>query len=295
MSLHRNESVESGGPGPADRPDATGDLAELLPDADYDFPMRFQRGRVADFFGSSTGSNALLSERSRWLAHDPAECLALLPEGNTLLEEMAAVFRSSGMTIRGIDRRAPDHASQLLHVMGESFEPDFLLLKHSQDNGPRLVAGCVCFPSSWSLKEKIGRPVEWIHGVVPGLNEQLGTRIGTFLRRMAPGTAWLRANWGLSRSAELNQHPNRALPRLDATVGLNEVWLRVERQALVALPETAGVLFGIRIAVYPLAGVIKNSAAARGLERALRTMSEEMARYKNLASARASILKILEE
>jgi hypothetical protein len=139
----------------------------------------------------------------------------------------------------------------------------------------------------------MGRPLELIHDVVPGLNEQLGARIGTFLRRMAPGMAWQRANWGLSRSAELNQHPARALPRLDATVTADEVWLRVEHQALVALPKTEGVLFGIRIAVHPLARVKMDPAAVAGLRRALQTMSAEMAGYKNLATARDAIIGML--
>ena len=33
------------------------------------------------------------------------------------------------------------------------------------------------------------------------------------------------------------------------------VWFRVERQALVALPETGEILFGIRLEVIPLAEV----------------------------------------
>ena len=41
-------------------------LAELLPDADYEFPMRFQRGQAAEFFGPQGGSLNLLAERQRW-------------------------------------------------------------------------------------------------------------------------------------------------------------------------------------------------------------------------------------
>jgi hypothetical protein len=158
----------------------------------------------------------------------------------------------------------------------------------------KLLGGCVCFPSSWSLEEKMGRPLDFIHRVVPGLNEQLGKPIAQFLRRMTPDIAWLRANWGLSRSAELNQHPRRALPRLDATVQPDEVWLRVEHQALVALPTTGGVLFGIRVMVHSLTEVKRDPDAARGLHRALQTMPEAMAIYKGIAPARSALLGILE-
>lgn len=269
-------------------------LAELLPDADYEFPMRFQRGQIAEFFGPQGGSLNLLAERQRWLNQEPERYASLLPEGAPLLDEMLGELQNAGLKSALPKFAGADRASQTLLATGQSLEPDFLLLKHG-DDGPRLVAGCVCFPSSWSLAEKMGRPLEWIHDVVPGLNQQLGARIGTFLRRMAPGIAWQRANWGLSRLSELNQHPARNLPRLDATVTANEIWFRVEEQALVALPKSGGVLFGIRIAVYPLAQVKEEPAALAGLHRALQTMSAEMAGYKNLATARETIIKLLSE
>jgi hypothetical protein len=157
----------------------------------------------------------------------------------------------------------------------------------------RLLAGCVCFPSSWKLTEKIGHPIEHIHGVVPGLNAAIGPQIHSFLSKLRPGIAWLRANWGLSRSAELNQHPDRNLPRLDAQVSLDEVWLRVEHQALVALPRTQGVLFGIRIAVHPIAKIREDRVLADRFIRALTTMPETMAQYKNISAAKQRIIELV--
>ena len=178
--------------------------------------------------------------------------------------------------------------------LGRKLEPDFLLLKPDAAGVFRLLAGCVCFPSSWSMEEKMGRPLEEIHGVVPGLNTQLARPISGFLAKMAPGVSWLRANWGLSRSAELNQHPSRKLPRLDGSARADEVWLRVEWQSLVALPRNAGVLFGIRIEVLSLVQVKQDQTAAEGLLRALRSMPEAMAAYKGIAAARERIAAYLE-
>ena len=110
---------------------------------------------------------------------------------------------------------------------------------------------------------------------------------------MTPDIASLRANWGLSRSPELNLHPKREVPRLDASVTIEEVWLRVEHQALIALPRTGGVLFGIRVVVHPLAEVKRDAEAARGLRRALQTMPEPMAVYKGIAAARDRLIEIL--
>ena len=49
----------------------------------------------------------------------------------------------------------------------------------------------------------------------------------------------------LTPSLELNQHQPFDLPKLRAEVDLASVWFRVERQALVVLPETGEILFGM--------------------------------------------------
>jgi hypothetical protein len=127
---------------------------------------------------------------------------------------------------------------------------------------------------------------------VPGLNNQLAQPIDAFLAKMEPGTAWLRSNWGLSRSPQLNQHPARNLRKLDASVSLDEVWLRSENQALASLPVNRGILFGIRIAVYPLADVRRDGATAgRLLVRSEPCLSRWRVRS---ADARESILVSLE-
>ena len=267
-------------------------LAGLFPDADYRLQMRFQRGTVGDFFNPWREPADVLEQRRHWLRHEPDVCSALLPDGGPLLEEWIGRSQEWGfdppLACRHSDPR------ETLRTIGEMLEPDFLLLKPDETGEMKLLGGCVCFPSSWSLEEKMGRPLDFIHRVVPGLNEQLGKPIAQFLRHMTPDIAWLRANWGLSRSPELNQHPRRALPRLDATVKPGEVWLRVEHQALVALPAAGGVLFGIRVIVHPLAEIKRNADAAGGLHRALQTMPEAMAIYKGIAPARSALLEMLE-
>jgi hypothetical protein len=266
-------------------------FAGLFPDADYRLQMRFQRGSVRNFFNRWLEPPNILEQRRHWLDREPDACSALLPDGVPLLEELIEQSRRWGFD-PPLPRSGADCLTAL-HTLGQSLEPDFLLLKPDESGAMKLLAGCVCFPSSWSLEEKMGRPLDFIHQVVPELNAQLGQPIAQFLRRIAPDIAWLRANWGLSRSPELNQHPKRALPRLQASVKLDEVWLRVEHQALVALPKTGGVLFGIRVVVHPLAKVKQDAEAAVGLRRALQTMPESMATYKGIALARDTLFEIL--
>lgn len=268
-------------------------LSQFLPDEDYRFTMRFERGSPEKFF-APTGHNArLLAERRRWLDESPSHYAALLNGGEALLGEFVELLRSWPATRDGTGE-LPDAPAAACVELGRRLEPDFLLLQADAAGALRLLAGCVCFPSSWSLGEKMGCALEEIHGPVPGLNAQLGRPAAGFLSKMAPGISWLRANWGLSRSAELNQHPNRNLPRLDTAVTPDEVWFRVERQALIALPRTAGVLFGIRVEVHSLAELMAETTARQGLRRALETMPEAMAAYKGLAAARAGLIQVLQ-
>jgi hypothetical protein len=258
-------------------------VSDLFPKEEFAFTMKFRRGEIGAFFQNTSAAATVLAERRQWLNETPARYAEMLPDAQDLLREAISLAQSLGVEI-------PEESALGL---GGAWEPDWLLLRASVDQQPRLVAGCVCFPSSWSLEEKIGHPLDFIHKPVATLNEQFASPIQQFMARLKPGVSWERINWGLSRSPELNQHPARKLPRLDATVRLDEVWFRAEYQSLVALPGSNGVLFGIRLVIEPVAELRKNSEFADGLARALRTMPEPIARYKGLADARERIISLL--
>ena len=260
-------------------------LARYLADGPYQFSMAFGRGTFSEFWGVTSENTEILNERRRWLREDEGRYLAVLPEAEELLKEA----RELGDQVNSPLDTTKIHSAA--RFFGEHWEPDYLLLKRGAD-GARLVCGCVCFPSSWALEEKIGRPIGEIHDVVPALNSSVGRQIQTFLERLKPGISWLRSNWGLSRSAERNQHPIRKTPRLDKSVTLSEVFFRVEEQSLVALPKSDGILFGIRLRIIPLEGYAGTVEGLK-LATALETMPEPMAVYKGLAPARLRIISLL--
>jgi hypothetical protein len=273
-------------------------LEDVLPDEDYRFQFRFKRASRDSFFHPTPEHGRLIAERREWLQRNPESYAGLLPEGIPLLRETLAFAKSTGAFPELADASANDtpalnHGTDACLKLGEAWEPDFLLLRPDASGRFQLVAGCVCFPSSWSLPEKMGRPLEEIHDVVPGLNSSIGRQIHGFLSKLGSDTAWLRSNWGLTRSPELNQHPGRKLPRLDDSVSREEVWLRVEYQALVSLPQTAGVLFGIRLAIHPLGDILREPEISQRLSRALKTMPEPVAQYKGIAAARARLVSFL--
>jgi hypothetical protein len=262
-------------------------IDDIFPAGDFAFHMRFRRGDIREFF-ANTSSGAILAERRKWLDHKASECAAVLPEGESILDEVTEFAGSLGISVP----RGSTPVDTCI-ALGRAWEPDLLFLRTVTDSQPELVGGCVCFPSSWSFEEKVGRPLDAIHTPVPTFNAQFASPVKQLLARMKPGISWERINWGLSRTAELNQHPNRRLPRLDASVELNEVWFRIEYQSLVALPGTAGILFGIRLIIEPLSRLAQDPGFATGLSRALATIPESVATYKGLQPARRRLIDLL--
>lgn len=245
-------------------------LAALFPDADHRLHLTLRRGEPAAFFAAPAESAPVLAERARWIAADPGRYARLTPEGEPLLAEFAASARGWGLP-------APDSVAAL----GTACDADIVLLSPDAAGEFRLRGGALCFPTGWALEEKIGHTMDFIHGPVPGLNAALGSPIRQFLARLRLGAAFLRDNWGLAATPELNLHPARGLPAPVLPLVPERLWLRVEHQALVALPRTGGVVFGIRIALHRLDAVIA-AGLGPGLRRALATMPPELLAYKRL-------------
>lgn len=266
-------------------------LDELFPPEPYHFRLGLRRSDPAAFFRPQPGSAAAIAERRRWLEGNPPTYLAVLPEAEALVDETLASFRDWGLL--GEPPKAPSAADRL-RLLAEQVDPDLILLAPAETGEMRVVAGALCFPTAWRLADKLGRPMSFVHQPVPGLNAQLGQQIGAALSKLRPGAAWLRSNWSLTATDELNQHPDGHLPRLTAAATVADTWLRIERQALIALPRTGGILFAIRIESERLDLLGSRApAAAVGLANALRTMPAEVAAYKGLAPARNALIAAL--
>lgn len=259
-------------------------LSELFPDDDYRFHLTLRRGEPRAFFAPQDRSGQVVAERQRWLAAEPSCYAALQEEGASAFGEFAAWCATWGVA-----------GTSGVVELGGALEPDFLLMVRDDEGRFRLRGGALCFPTGWALEEKLGERMDFIHGVVPGLNAAIGAQIDQFLDRLKPGAAFLRDNWGLAASAELNLHPVRGVAAPALPLSLERLWLRVEHQALFALPKTRAAVFGIRIALHRLDAVTSDAAVRAGLARALNTMPDELARYKRLDGIRAELLRQLND
>lgn len=264
-------------------------LADLFPDLDYRHHLSVKRGDTSRFFAPTDES--ILRERARWLNEAPENYAGALDGSEPFIEETATLLNVGQSVKPLLDRQL---AREKIVALGKAIEPDIVILEKQNDGIFKVVAGCVCFPSSWNFAEKLGYPLDIVHSIVPGLNQSIGAPIARFLEKIQSGTSWERSNWGLSASPERNQHPARNIPRLSSPVSLDHVWLRVEDQILSILPETRALLFGIRIVTRSLDDLRERQPELiPNFRRALESMPEPMARYKNIEGVRREIIDLL--
>jgi dimethylamine monooxygenase subunit A len=139
-----------------------------------------------------------------------------------------------------------------LRALAQLVSEDLVLLHREQDEPYRMVAGCVCFPSNWSLAEKLGKTVQEIHEPVTELNALIGSRIDMFLDRMKPERPQTRSNFLINFDPTLSQIPNLYAANIEDRPSLNAdtigelLWLRSERETFMKLPLSNDILFTLR-------------------------------------------------
>ena len=174
-----------------------------------------------------------------------------------------------------------------------------LIVMRKGEGGWRLAAGSLCFPSSWSLVEKFGKPLQDIHAPVPGFGP--GTRSADLINRMfdgLQGQAVERYNWSIQAGSALYQ-PLSGQQRIDRASGRptkfpdgdidGRAFIRVERQTLRKLPVSKDILFTIRIHIDPLKVLDRHPdrvALAESFAAQLDAMEEAQLDYKGLTSDR---------
>src|SRR5262245_3348675 len=160
----------------------TKDWSRLFATGGFRWQMGLRTGDAHLFFAGSPGGSEVLAERRQCLDQRPEDHAALTDAGRPLLAETWQFAVSLVAPV-------PAAENGKLLALGCALDPDFVLLAPSAA-GPVVTGGVVCFPSSWSLPEKVGLTLEQTHSPVPALNPELGDRIRTALDRLPPGVAW---------------------------------------------------------------------------------------------------------
>ena len=83
-----------------------------------------------------------------------------------------------------------------LDLAGRLVQEDLCVME-KHDDGYRLVAASLCFPSRWRLADKVGKPMAQIHGPVPSYAEKLRRPVDRLFDRLEAGKPVWRINWSV--------------------------------------------------------------------------------------------------
>ncbi len=186
-----------------------------------------------------------------------AECLDLVLEHCGQQEGYVVrgghVARPDGVDV-SIDRGHP------LITIGRLVQEDMCILQPGGAAEHVLTGAIMCFPASWTLAEKIGKPLRRIHAPVATYGEDLAVRVQRMFDRLRPETPMWRAN------ALLYDKPDLFQPRREneETRHISDMgrYLRSERQTIRRLPETGAIVFAIHTYVVALERLSDEQRAA---------------------------------
>ena len=175
-----------------------------------------------------------------------------------------------------------------------------LVVMRKGDDGWRLAAGSVCFPSSWVLLEKFKKPMHEIHAPVPGFAK--GTRNAMMIERVFDNLLVEqpveRFNWSVY-SDDVLYHDDRAGDHFPGDDGEESIpyFLRIEHQTLRKLPFSGDILFTIRIHIDPIEMLLNRSDRAEiipGFIKTIRSMNKDEMEYKGFDQGMEQLIKRLE-
>ncbi len=210
---------------------------------------------AADWLQVDDAFAGQMAERARLLSQHRSNVLATTSGSQEAAEELfefvlnwltehspsyeiteQTVCRPDGVHIT-IDRNDP------LGTLGHIVQEDFCLLDKRGDEHV-LIAAVLCFPASWTLAEKIARPLTTIHVPVPEYDPGIARRVQRLFDGVHPDRPLCRYNVLYYADPTLHQPRSRDEPRARDEEG-SYPYVRSERQSVLRLPKTRACVFSI--------------------------------------------------
>jgi len=215
-------------------------------------PMDF-----ADWLRVDEAYAGQMAQRDRLIRSCPEAVHALTPQAQDAADELYSmalthlpscpgfrvgadeVLRPDGVTVT-LDRARP------LMTLGRLVAEDLCLMQ-KPGNEHVLTGAILCFPSHWTLSEKIGHPMTRIHQPVEGYDDQVARRVQRIFDNLRVDQPVWRGN--LMRVAKADLFSPRR--ETDAPYHCDDTapFLRSERQSLMRLPKTKAIVFTIHTSI----------------------------------------------
>ena len=225
---------------------------------------------LADWLVVDDAFGPQMAERARLLSDCPDAVLAGDGPGAEALELLDLI--EADLPMRGYGAltggwRRPDGVAvavdrgRPLWSLGHLVQEDLCIHTRSAGGAEHVLSAAVlCFPASWTLAEKIGRPLTGIHGPVAEYDAALAARVQRLFDAIRPEQPLMRFNALRYSDPALFQPRREAAPRTPNPP--DAPWIRSERQVLRRLPRTGAVVFAIHTWVVALSALRAQQAEA---------------------------------
>lgn len=171
--------------------------------------------------------------------------------------------------------------------VGRQVQEDLLVLNKEGV----LIGGQLCFPSGWSLAEKVGKDFVNIHAPLPGLMAPMVSAANQLMARIPRDRPVKRNNWGIRVCDELDlssKHTARYQAMLKSTqdwitetIG-DRLYVRIEHQTLSRLAQSDAVLFTIHTYLSKLSDELLVETRAQQLRTFLQSVPPDVLNYKQM-------------
>ncbi|MBU2993731.1 DUF3445 domain-containing protein [Octadecabacter sp. 1_MG-2023] len=233
-------------------------LQAKMPDGQLDVAtarLPAVRPVVGDWLLRDDAYGAQMALRRHLLQTRKQDVYAQLPDGLAAAQGFLALALEAlpdGFRVHGGQVTCPDGVQVALDweaplwSAGQIFQQDVCILE-KRGNEHVLTGAILCFPASWTLAQKIGKPLIGIHKPVSEYDAPIATRVQRLFDGVQAGRPVWRAN------ALRYDDPALFQPRLEndpRPVGRPDApYLRSERQTILRLPQPDAVAFVIHTTV----------------------------------------------
>jgi dimethylamine monooxygenase subunit A len=174
---------------------------------------------------------------------------------------------------------------------------DDLIVMEKIDDAWTNTACCFCSPTFFSASHALGKSLALLHEPVPDGDFGLAARIGRVFTHLPADRILERHNWTVQWS-EARYTPDggrlrEAAAQADVGQSVDQLFLRVERQTIRALPQTGAILFTIRIRLSRLADLLADPTYKTAFEQAWSQAAQPVRTYKKWAVLEPHVAHLL--
>ncbi|CAJ2500217.1 Uu.00g030700.m01.CDS01 [Anthostomella pinea] len=194
-----------------------------------------------------------------------------------------------------------------LATSAKLIQDDIVLMVKEDDGQYHVDAAAVCLPGFWRLKEKFRMSLDELHieAGVPHYQTKLQKSMNRFFQTMRPEKPVTRNNFfiqlddGLHWSHRMGDQKGNEVASWatanSASLTVDELHFRSERQTLRRLPRSKAIVFTIRTYFEPIPVIAKEPHVPGRLAEAIRNWDESMSHYKGKTHWDKILLPYLDE